>query len=321
MVELILGKKEKISYSDTETSYGGSETLVEAFGRNASFDPNVDTQNWTALKTAGTNDLDVPAREKGQEQWGGVLSYVPQNWQFLKFVLCGADTEVTDTDSGTYYTHTFTNTEDNLLSFNLERAKQASTSSVVTYVGCQVNQYSLAWDSSDVGSFITATANIMAQDASEGSSVTGTTPPSTEGFKPRHVQLTLEDTAVAYLRSGTFTINNTLTDGFYSEYSVDRKKKESVPQLRTYNLSAVAQYEDDTFFHMFDSADVLSSTNTLELKRGTNDNLTATFTGGYLNNAPDPTNLDGANTVSLNIDINSVAFVAKDQLSDYRTFA
>lgn len=319
MVELLLGKKEAISYSDAEGTYGTAATRVEKFGRNATFDPNRNTQNVTRVLGAGTEDLDVPVREFGQELWGGTLNFIPQNWKFLKFVLLKQSSDVTDTGSDPY-THTFTNTEENLLSFTLERSLQASSDKVRVYEGCQVNSFSLAWDSTDPQGFLSASAEIFAEDCNNGASTTSLSAPSTEGYKPRYTQLTLEGSSVAYLRTGNFTINNSLTDGLYADYSVARLKKESVPVLRTYNLQATAHFEDDTFFDMADSADALSSTNTLEFKRGTNDNLTVTFSGAYLNSAPDPTSLEGANTVNLNIDINSASFVAVDSLSDYETF-
>ncbi len=320
VIELLQGKKEQVSFSDAEGTYGTAATLKEAFGRNATFDPNRNNQNWTRVLGAGTEDLDVPVREQGQEMFGGVLSYIPQDWKFLSFVLLKQKSDVTDTGSSPTV-HTFTNTEAGLLSFSLERAIQASTDRVRTYEGCQVDSYSLAWDSTATGNFLEASATILAEDANNSTSTTSLSPPSTEGFKPRFTTLTLEGSGVTYIRSGTFTINNNLTDGQYARQTLARLKEQSVPSLRTYNLSAVAQYTDDTFWDMFDSADVLGSTNTLVFQRGTNDNLTVTFSNAYLQSPPDPTNLEGPNIVTLNIEINSCAFVAKDALTDYQTFS
>lgn len=312
------GKKEQISYSDIEGTYGGAETLLEAFGRNARWDPNKNNQNWIDILAAGTETIDVATKEQGLEAFGGVLSYVPQNWQFLKFVLCKQSSDVTDSGSSPT-THTFTNTEAGLMSFSLERAIQATTDRVRTYEGCQVNSYSLAWDSTGVGNFLEASVDIVAEDANPSTSTTALTPYATEGFKPRFTTLTLEGSTVSYLKSGTFTINNDLTDGRYANQSLARLREQGVPQVRKYSLSAVAHYTDDTFWDMFDSADVLGSTNTLVFERGTNDNLTVTFTGAYLETPPDPTNLEGPNDVSLNFGINSCTFVAKDTLTDYET--
>ncbi len=319
VIELMQGKKEQVSFSDAEGTFGTAATLVEALGRNARFDPNINNQNWTRVLGAGTEDLDVPVREQGQEMFGGILSFVPQNWKFLKFVLLKQSSDVTDTGSAPTV-HTFTNTEAGLLSFTLERAIQASTDRVRTYEGCQVQSFSLAWDSSGPGNFLEASANILAEDANNSTSTTSLSPPTNDGFKPRFTTLTLEGSTVTYLKSGTFTITNTLTDGRYANQSLARLKDQSVPQLRTYNLTAVAHYTDDTFWDMFDSADVLGSTNTLVFQRAANDNLTITFTNAYLQNPPDPTNLEAPNNVMLNMEINSCAFVAKDALTDYQTF-
>lgn len=320
VTEFLLGKKEQISISDAEGTYGTAATRVISLGRNAAWDPNKDTENITELLSTGANTLDVPARDFGVENWGGVLTFVPQDWRFLKFVLLSASNQVTDTNSGGYYTHTFTNTSTGLLSFSLERAIRASTSRVRTYEGCQVNSFSLAWDASGVGNFLTASADIVAEDCNNGTSVTSLTAPTTEGFKPRHVTLTLENSAVAKLVSGTLSINNKLSPGRYADTTIARLKAESIPELRKFHLSAIVQTSDDTFFDMLDSADVLAGTNTIVFQRGTNDNLTVTFTNAYLDRAPDPTNFNGINTASLEIDIDSAAFVAKDARSDYVTF-
>lgn len=320
VIELMMGKKEQISYSDTEASYGTAGTLLEAFGVDATFDPSKDSQNWKAIRGSGEADLDIEDRAHGVEQWGGTLSFVPQNWQFLKFALLKQSSDVTDTGAGAPKTHTFTNTETGLVSFTLERAIQATTDSVRTYEGCQVNSLGINWDVGDPQNWLNVTADIVAEDCNESSSTTSLTPYATAPYLAKYCSLTLGGDAVSYLKSGSLTINNNLSDGFYADYTDLRLKGESAIQTRTYNLTAVANYTDDTFFHLADSGTVIGSTNTLVFQRGASDNLTCTFTGAYLNSPPDPTNLDGFNTVNLDIDINSVAFEAVDTLSDYETF-
>lgn len=319
VTEYLLGKKEIISFSDTEGTYGSVAARVEKLGRDATFDPNLNSQNLTEVRGAATDSLDIGVREFGQEDWGGVLTFTPQNWKFLKFVLLSDSDQVTDTGSAPS-THTFTNSTTGLVSFSLERAIQGSTDRVRTYEGCQVDNFSLNWDGSGVGNFLTATANISAEDCNNGTSTTSLTAPTTEGYKPRHVLLTLEGNAVATMRSGTITIANSLSDGRYANQAVARLKGESIPTVRRCTLTGVVETQDDTFFDMLDSADVLGSTNKLELIRGANDKLTVTFTNAYLNKAIDPTNLDGINSATLDLQINTCAFVAVDALEDYETF-
>ena len=320
VVEHMLGKREQISISDAESAYGTVATPVIVLGRNATFDPNRNNQNVTEVPSTGAGTLDVEAREFGQEDWGGVLSWSPQDWRFLKFALLDVSSDVTDTSTGPT-THTFTNATAGLLSFTMERAIRATTDRVRTYEGCQMDQLALSWDSGAAGNFLQAQANIIAEDCNNGTSRTEITAPTTEAFKPRHVQLTLEGGVVAYLKSGTFTITNGLSDGRYANSDLERVKGESSQTTRKYNLTAVAEYVDDTFFDMLDSADILASTNTLVFNRGTNDTLTVTFTGAYLNKASDPTVVGGKNLVTLNLGINSAAFVAVDALTNYETFS
>lgn len=320
VTEFMLGKREQISISDAEGTYGTAVARKLVLGRNATFDPNRNSQNVTEILNTGAGTLDVEAREFGQEDWGGVLTFTPQDWRFLKFVLLDISSDVTDTGSAPT-THTFTNATAGLLSFSMERAIRAATNRVRTYEGCQIDLLTLSWDSGAAGNFLQAQATILAEDCTNGTAVTSLSAPSTEGFKPRHVLLTLEGGAVAYLKSGTFTIANNLSDGRYANSALNRLKNESSQQVRRYNLTAVAEYVDDTFFDMLDTADVLSSTNTLTFARGASDELKVTFSNAYLNKASDPTNLGGKNQVTLNMDINTAAFVAKDALTDYETFA
>ena len=319
--EFLLGRREAISFSDAEGTYGTAGTLIERLGRNAQIDPSKNSQNWTEIRGAATNSLNPGSFELGQEDFGGTLTFIPQNWKFLKFVLLSAVSDVTDTDNTTYYTHTFTNGNSGLLPFTLERGIQTSgTDRVRTYEGCQVNSFSLAWDASGQGNFVTAAAEFFAEDANNGTSVTSLTAPSTEGFKPRHVGLTLESTLVSNLKSGTFTVNNNLSDGRYANFNLARLKGESVQLKRNFVLTAVVDTKDDTYWDAFDGGVVLTGTNKLVFDRGTNDELTITFGNAYLNTASDPTNLDGINQTTLNIVMDDATFVVNDALSDYSAF-
>lgn len=322
MVEFIQGRREIISFSDYDTpTYGTEMTPLIAFGRNAVLTDDGDTPNWTPIKAAGLNTIDIQDRELGGKSAGFGLSYNPQDWRFLKYVLLGAYTDVTDTNSGGYYTHTFTNTVGGLLSFTMERKKQkATTTYAERYVGCQVSDYAINWDASDISSFITANATIVAKNKINEASPSSLTIPSTLAYKPRYVQLTLQSGVQTQAINGTFSITNKLDDGRYSDYTNDLYKSESGIEERLFKLTATLKVSDHTYFNMVDGGVKLTGTNTLEFKRGTNDNLLITFGDSYMNFAKEPTNLEGANTVSVDIDVNTATFVAKDALTNYRVF-
>lgn len=322
MVEFIQGRRELISFSNYETTYGTNTAPAIAFGRNAVVNDDNDNPNWIPIKAAGLNTIDIQDRELGGKSAGFSLSYNPQDWRFLKYVLLGANTDVTDTNSGSYYTHTFTNTVGSLLSFTLERKRQKSTvNHTLRYVGCQVQDFSLEWDATDLNSFVNANATVIAKNKVNQVTPSSLTPTSTLGYKPRYVQLTLEDKIQKYAQNGTFNITNKLDDGRYADYDNDLYKSESGIEERLFKLTTTIKVSDHTYFDMVDGGVKLTGTNSLEFKRGTNDNLLITFGDAYMNFAKEPTNHDGANIVNVDIDINTATFVAKDTLSNYITFS
>ena len=52
-------------------------------------------------------------------------------------------------------------------------------------------------------------------------------------------------------------------------------------------------------------------------QRGENDYVEFTFTNIVVPSAPDPTNLEGINTVTLNFEVEEVSVIAKDNISAY----
>ncbi len=107
-VEYLLGKRELISFSDFEGSYGSAGATKVLLGRDAKFTPK-NINNWTEVKGAGTDSVDIDVYELGIKGVGGSLEFAPQNWKFLNFVLLSAGSGTTDTSSTTYFTHTYTN--------------------------------------------------------------------------------------------------------------------------------------------------------------------------------------------------------------------
>jgi len=322
-VEYLSGKREIISYSDSEDVYGTAQTLKEVFAREARWTPN-NSKNWKDVKAAGTDSLEVTVQELPYETWSGTLTYVPQDWKLLKFLITdGAADAVTDT-GGPAYTHTFQN-DKTLGSFTLERAIQHTTNHVTTYEGCQINRWTLNWDATGGEGFCTASAEIMAENCAESSSTTDLSGviPVTEGFKPRMVTATWSDTgAITEVLRGSLSIENNLTDGRYCSYSATTAygKKTSQPTIRRFVGEMTVLTEDKTFWDDYDATGELTSAMSIALTRGTSDTLTITGQDVYVTALNDPTNLDGYNEVTLRWSGGLASVVAVDAQSDYATF-
>ena len=312
IVEFLIGKKEQISISDSEATFGATKAPTLVLARDARWEPSNDN-DLVDVRGAGSESINIDIRELGKQVLGGTLTFAPQNWKILKHVCAYT---VSDTGSAPS-THTFTNT-DGIKSFNLERAIQATTDRVRTYKGCQINSFTLSWDSG-AGGFCNCSAEILASTVANATSTTSLVAPLTKGFQPRSVTLTLDGGEVVECTSGNITIENNLNEARYANYALNRAKGESQPQTRKFSGQFVINLKDDTYFDAWE-AGTLAGTNTVRLTRGTNDYLECTIVDLKIPTAPDPTNLDGINQVTLNWVAEEVTFVAKDTLTDYGTW-
>lgn len=315
LVEFLIGRREQISIGE-ETDYGTAVSPVFVLGRDATFGPR-DAQNWVEIRSAGSDSINVDERELGPKTAGGTLSFAPQDWRWLKFVLCDGSSDVSDSDQTTYYQHTFTNAVD-IASFTLERAMQHTTDHVLTYEGCQANSASISFDSGAGagGALIKVTMDVIAEDVNPGTSVTSLSTPTTAAFQFRNVKLTLNNSEITELKGGTITIENNLNDARYANYTLNRFKGESAPQLRRFSGTFRINIKDDTYFDLWDTEDAISNCS-IVFQRGTNDKATLTFTDFKMESTPDPTNLDGINEVTINWVAEDITVVTQDQISAY----
>ena len=315
MVELTLGKREQISMKE-ETDYGDAVTPTLIMGREAIWEPN-NLENWIELRGADSNDVNVDDMEIGMKTVGGTLTFAPQDWIFMKYILCDGSSDIADTEPAAYYLHTFTNAVD-VGSFTLQRAQQltALDDHVVTYDGCQVDKCSMSWDSSGGDALLKVALTVLAQDLTAGTTTTSIAGATTSAFQFRNVVLTLNDSEVTEHVGGTFNIENNLNPARYSNYTLDRTKGESAPTIRRFNGSFRIRVKSDAYFDFWDTDAVIDDCK-LKFERGTNDLAEFTFVNFRIENAPDPTNLDGINTVTINWTAEDATLTAQDAIGVY----
>lgn len=320
MTEYFLGKREQIAMceEDTWATLGAKTMLANGFivGKNVTITPDF-SKNWQEILNAGADSRDIDSMEVGPETYKFTLTFNPTNWKFLRYCAHGT---VTNTNSGGYYTHTFTAT-DAVKSFTLEWAKRGSTDHVVTLTGCVITNLTISFaKGTGAGEgFITVTAECLAKSAAYGTSVTSISAVTTDAYQFRMAKLTYGGSEITEVNSGELTIDNGVDeeDSRYCNSTLNQAIGEPIPKVRRYTCRFNINEKDDTFSDDFEDEVVVPSTNSLTLTRGTNDDIVFTFTDLYLQSATSPTNIDGITNVDVIGTIKSVAIVAKDSLTDY----
>jgi len=320
MTEYFLGKREQIAMCE-EDSWAtlGTKTMANngfIVGKNVILTPDF-SKNWQEVLTAGSDSRDIEKLEPGPETYKFTLTFNPTNWKFLRYCAHGS---VTNTNSGGYYTHTFTAT-DQVKSFTLEWAKRAATDHVITLTGCIITSCTISFaKGSGAGEgFITVTAECLAKSAVAGTSVTSLSAVTAKAFQFRMAKLTYNGSEVTEVNSGEINIDNGIDeeDSRYCNSTLDQAIGEPIPKVRRYTCRFNLNQKDDTFYDDWEDQVVVPGTNKLELTRGSSDDVVLTFTDLYLQTAVNPTNIDGIANVDVVGTIKSIAIVAKDSLSDY----
>lgn len=321
MTEYFLGKREQIAMceEDSWASLGAKTMVSNGFivGKNAQITPDF-SKGWGEILTAGADSRDIDSMEKGAESYKFTMTFNPTNWKFLRYCAHGT---VTNTDNTTYHTHTFTAT-DTSKSFTLEWAKRGSTDHVITLTGCVILDWTVNFAKGAAGDgFITVSANCLAKSAVAGASTTTITQiPSTEkAFHFRMAKLTYAGSEVVEVNNGELTCNNGVeeSDCRYCNSTLDQAIGEPIPKVRRYNCRFNINQKNDTYYDDWEDQVVVPSTNTLTFTRGTNDLITFTFTGEYLQSAASPTNIEGISNVDVVGIIKSVGIVCEDDYTDY----
>lgn len=320
MTEYFLGKREQIAMceEDTWATLGAKTMLANGFivGKNVTITPDF-SKNWQEILNAGADSRDIDSMEVGPETYKFTLNFNPTNWKFLRYCAHGT---VTNTNSGGYYTHTFTAT-DAVKSFTLEWAKRGDTDHVVTLTGCVITNLTISFaKGTGAGEgFITVTAECLAKSAAYGTSVTSISAVTTDAYQFRMAKLTYNGSEITEVNSGEITIDNGIDeeDSRYCNSTLNQAIGEPIPKVRRYTSRFNINEKNDTFSDDFEDEVVVPGTNSLTLTRGTNDDIVFTFTDLYLQSATSPTNIDGITNVDVIGTIKSVAIVAKDSLTDY----
>lgn len=285
------------------------------FGKNQRITPDF-SKNWQEILNAGADSRELEGLEEGPEGWNFTLTFNPTNWKFLKYCAHGT---VTNTDNGSYYTHTFS-TKDDVTSFTTEWAKRSGTNHVITLSGCVIKRATINF-SKGLGAtegFVEVTAECVAQSASTGTSVSSVSSPTENAFQFRMAKVTWDDSEVTEVNNGEFTIDNGVEeeDSRYANATLDTSIGEPIPKILRYNFRFNLNQKDDTYFNDWNGTTAISNCK-LEFIRGTNDDCEFSFTNTYVDSAVSPTNMEGITVVDVIGRPLSLSIEADDSHSDY----
>jgi len=320
--EWLIGKRERMSWI-AETSYatGGTMADGEIVGLNCTIEAGDWSKGWQEKLTAGADDRLVQGRVVGPQSLPFNMNFSPVNWLFLKYIFAVAN----GTDD-TVKTHTFT-MRNTIQSFNLEWAKRATTSHVLTTIGNFVKNATISFSKASgegTEGFIGVALGCMAQDVSQGSTVTTITAGniSKEPFQYRMIKWTLGGTEIKEVNNGEISFEAGINDNDsrYCNTTYDDLLGEPIPITFRISGRFNVNISDKTMFDHWNAGTVVSGTNTLLFDRdGTGDDqLLITFGSFYVLGAVSSTNLEGVTNVDVVWSADSItSIVSRDDISAY----
>jgi len=317
--EYLIGKRERMSWI-AETSFGSGGTMSsgEIVGKDVTIDPNF-SKGWQEVLTAGADDRKVQSREIGPQSLNYSMTFIPVNWRWLKYLMDVANAD----DSGTK-THTFT-LSNSIQSYKLEWAKRHTTNHVLTLTGNVVKKATISWTKATgegTEGFIKVALDCLAQDVSQGSSVTSLSNLLKEGFQYRMCKVTINSSEVVEVNNGEMTIDNSIdeNDSRYCNSTLDSNIGEPIPKTFRVTGRINVNIKDKTFYDLWDAESVVGGTNTLLFDRdGTgNDQMLFTFSNLIIHEAVAPTTIDGVTNVDLVFSAYGfTSAVARDNITTY----
>ena len=318
--EFGIGKREQHAWVEEQGGYAdlGTNTMSadgEIVGYNPELIPAF-SQNFQEIENNGGDTAELISLEKGPISNNFTIRFTPYSWKWLKYC---THPSVTNTDQTTYYQHDFT-TANTVKTFTYEWGRRQNTNQVITLSGCTIKSYKLSWNkgTGPKDSFLIVEAVCVAKSQSTGTSVTTISSPTSEAFKYYMSKFTYNGTEVVEVNSGDINVTNSINeaDSRYANSTLSREVGEPIPVKKLYDFSINVNQKDNTFFSDFDG-EVVSGTHTLEFTRGTNDDITFTFTTLYLEGAIGPSTPDGVNTADVVGRPMGLSITAKDGESNY----
>ena len=317
--EFLHGMRERVSVVE-ETSYGSGGDMAAngaIIGYNAAITAGFD-QGFQEITTNGADDRAVEDYSSGPAQYPFTLTFAVTSWKWLKYMFACADA------GSDPYTHTLT-LANTVESFKCEWAKRATTSHVLTLTGCVIKKarirFSKATGEGKEG-LITVEAECVAKTSTPGTTVTTLDAGnlSATPFKFFNTKFTLAGSEVVEVNNGEINIDNGIKeeDSRYCNSTAARNISDPIPSKFLIDATFNVNVKNDTYYDLWATADEITSTNTLEFERATNDDLVMTFAKLFIFKGVASTNLEGVTNVDLVTKITKfTSLIATDAISSY----
>ena len=248
--EFLIGKRERLSWI-VEASFGAGGTMSngEIVGNNMSMEPDW-SQGWQEVLSAGADSLEVENRVPGPKVLPYSMTFVPVNWRWLKYLM-----GVVDGTDGAVKTHTFT-VRNTILSYDLEWAKRHTTDHVITTVGNFVKSATISFTkatSEGSDGFIQVLLNCVAQNYSQGSSVTTLSSLTKTPFQYRMIKFTLNDSEISEVNNGELTIDLGIdeADSRYCNSTLGPLIGEPIPKVFRIKGRVNINIKDKTYYDLW----------------------------------------------------------------------
>ena len=318
MVEHGLGIREQTAWFEEDAFNNvGSKTMTndgEIVGYDCVFTPNF-SQNLQEIANNGSDDAELKSIEKGQLKYNFTLEFTPYNWKFLKYCTHGT---VNNVDNTTYFTHTFTKLN-TAKTFTIERAIRQETDEIYQLHGCTIKNLRLEYKKGTGAkdSFLRVVADCIGI-GKESVSIATVSAATLSPFQNFMATFTYKGNTISKINNFTLNIDNGIIDENSENASADlnRELGEPIPTIKTYNFTGNINQSDLTFAEDF-TGEVVAGTHSLNFLRGTNDQVTFSFTDLTISNAFGGTNFQGVNTRDIAATVRSLGIVAEDDDGTY----
>ena len=319
--EFLISKRERMSWV-AEATFGAGGTMSS--GEIVGYDCAIDAADWNLgfqeILTAGADDLNVQSLVTGPKSLPYTMTFTPANFRWLKYFMAVADAD----DSGTK-THTFTQ-RNTILSWDLEWAKRHTTNHVITTVGNFAKKATMSFaKASGPGNegFLKVAMDCVAQDQSQGSSVTSLSNLTRTPARFNMVKVTIDGTEYKEVNSGEMAIDLGITesDSRYCSTTNGALIGEPIPGVFRITGRYNINLKDKTLYDAWAAGTAISGACTLlvDIDGTGNNQLLATFSNFFIHNAIASTNEDGK-VISVDVIWSALSFgscVSRDNITSY----
>ena len=318
MSEFLISKREQIAWT-TETVFGDGGTMAsgEIVGYNALVEsPDFDLMYQEILNN-GSDSYKVSSHVSAGKSFPFVLSFVPVNWRWLKYLMTVVDA------GGPAYTHTFS-LGSTVSSFALEWARRHTTPHVVNAVGCYVISARVVFQKATgagTDGLMRVVLTCMAKDASFGSTVTELSQLTATPYMFKHTKFTYNNGEFVEVNNDEINIARGINpnDSRYCNTTADGTVSTPIPTITRVGGNINVNTEDSTFDDAWLASSPILNTK-IEFIRGASDQLVFPIGGFRLHKTLAATNADGgvvASTLVWTDEGNASTPVATDTTATY----